>query len=217
MLCSSGLWTKYFLNRVHPYLAGSGLVPCGPEHSPASRCPGSWKQFLTFNSSLICIFSDLEVLIPSFANHSHNPFAPQQPGWLTWSGEFRKHHQFQLRHFVDEMMNLLAKKLSFAKGVYGWLWSNGQDIISLDSFLVIISCALREHWVDSVFLGIRVPDALVIWEDVALQSVEETDFIFSSTNKWETSLVELGRVVLSGNQETSYGSCLNVLSAFTKA
>lgn len=157
VLCSSGLWTKYILKRVHPYVAESS-VPPGPEHSPASCCPGSWKQSLTFNSNLICIFSDLEVLILSLANHSHNPFAPQQPGWLTWSGEFRKHHQFQLCHFVDEMMDLLAKKLSFAKGVYGWLWSNGQDIISLDSFLVIISCALREQWIDSGFLGIGVPD-----------------------------------------------------------
>lgn len=68
-------------------------------------------------------------------------------------------NQFQLLHFVGEMMDLLARKLSYLLKVFAANFGIcGPHLNSLEAFLVIISCAWRQLLVDSGFLGKQICD-----------------------------------------------------------
>lgn len=155
---------------------------------PADQGPGN--SFSYFNPDLIAYpwTGDPDSV---FGNHRHSSFPPQYPGSFTWSGEFRKHGPIPTSSFYKWNDDLLAKKLLFAKGVCNWFWCRGPGLDFLKASVPYIVCL----------------KITTIRQWLSKHTSTWNRSHSSSANKWETSLIELKRVVLSGNQEASWGFC----------
>lgn len=95
---------------------------------------------------------------------------------ITWDYVILKFWHFHLRW---ESANCLP--LGFIWSVWNWFWSNELDLNSLDTFLVIMSCAIRQLLVDCGSLGIWVCD-----------NFQETAHTLNP-DRWETSLLNWKR------------------------
>lgn len=121
---------------------------------PAVQGPGN--SFSYFNPDLI-VYPWTGGPDSAFRNHSHNPFPPQHSGMENLGSM----DQFQLLHYINEMMTYLPKSRRLLK-----LFATDFDAVDQASIfwkpLFLISCTLRQLLLESGFLSTRVPETGLI-------------------------------------------------------